>query len=415
MKRLPHRAPGAVRLAGHSHRRGGATLMEVLMAILIMGIGLVSVASLFPISVLRSVQANYLTFGTTHRYNGEQILKAFPHLLFDPDNGGTYQDVNNNPKNNTQNGFDINGFNLSVFMIDPQAVTNNVNLSRTVGLMYRYDGFTTYSQGQPSQTLTPSFADWVSTSPDSWKTRYEVVATNATANTAVLPGLTAQNIFVPVDPTTGNQPTDTTPRVRAVIFNSTSTASQTRPLDQQVNTTPLSANTVDNTPNSIGWATPLPNNFGSVGKVLIQTQARDFTWLMTVRKQFASYDVTVAVFHNRDLSPNLDVAYGNAGGNPADTIGQATGNPQVFYAGQPTMFVTWNAATTQAPYLRKGAWVLDTGSGYWYRIESFTTTAGMATITLDTPAKAGSGLNGTGVAVFYKGIVDVYPIGNLSP
>ena len=66
--------------------RAGVTLMEVLMSVMIMSIGVVSLASLFPISILRGVQATKLTNATVLRYNAEALIDAFPQrFVFDPD------------------------------------------------------------------------------------------------------------------------------------------------------------------------------------------------------------------------------------------------------------------------------------------------------------------------------------------
>ena len=65
MRRLVRTTP---RPAKHP---GGVTLTEVLMSVLVMGIGVISVISLFPISFLRSVQATNLTNATILRYNAE--------------------------------------------------------------------------------------------------------------------------------------------------------------------------------------------------------------------------------------------------------------------------------------------------------------------------------------------------------
>ena len=66
--------------------RTGVTLMEVLMSVMIMSIGVVSLASLFPISILRGVQATKLTNATVLRYNAEALIDAIPQaLVFDPD------------------------------------------------------------------------------------------------------------------------------------------------------------------------------------------------------------------------------------------------------------------------------------------------------------------------------------------
>jgi len=66
--------------------RTGVTLMEVLMSVMIMSIGVVSLASLFPISIMRGVQATQLTNATVLRYNAEALIDAFPQrFVFDPD------------------------------------------------------------------------------------------------------------------------------------------------------------------------------------------------------------------------------------------------------------------------------------------------------------------------------------------
>ena len=60
-------------------RRDGSTLTEVLVALLIMSIGLVSVAVMFPLSVLRSIKGAQLTAATDARYNAEAMLTVFPN------------------------------------------------------------------------------------------------------------------------------------------------------------------------------------------------------------------------------------------------------------------------------------------------------------------------------------------------
>lgn len=57
------------------HARGGATLTEVLMSLLIMSIGIVSVIAIFPISLLRSIQANQLTNARLMRKNVAEELR----------------------------------------------------------------------------------------------------------------------------------------------------------------------------------------------------------------------------------------------------------------------------------------------------------------------------------------------------
>ncbi len=68
-----------------SSSRRGVTLTEVLMSLMIMSIGVTSVAVLFPISVLRSIQSTQLTNAAILKYNAEALLRREPKLLFDPD------------------------------------------------------------------------------------------------------------------------------------------------------------------------------------------------------------------------------------------------------------------------------------------------------------------------------------------
>lgn len=69
-------------------RRKGVTLTEVLMSLMIMSIGISSVAVLFPISVLRSVQASQLTNAAILKYNAEALMRIHNAFIFDPNGDG---------------------------------------------------------------------------------------------------------------------------------------------------------------------------------------------------------------------------------------------------------------------------------------------------------------------------------------
>ncbi len=64
----------------HCPRRG-TSLSEVLVSTLVMSIGVVALATLFPISVLRSIQASQLTNAANLRYNAEAQARAVPELI----------------------------------------------------------------------------------------------------------------------------------------------------------------------------------------------------------------------------------------------------------------------------------------------------------------------------------------------
>lgn len=62
-----------------AHR--GVTLSEVLVSTLVMSIGVVALATLFPISVLRSIQASQMTNAANLRYNAEAQVRTVPELV----------------------------------------------------------------------------------------------------------------------------------------------------------------------------------------------------------------------------------------------------------------------------------------------------------------------------------------------
>ncbi|HET6424360.1 MAG TPA: hypothetical protein VFG20_11790, partial [Planctomycetaceae bacterium] len=58
----------------------GVTLSEVLVSLLVMSVGVVAVATLFPLSVFRTIQATQLTNAAQLRYNFEGMAGAKPEL-----------------------------------------------------------------------------------------------------------------------------------------------------------------------------------------------------------------------------------------------------------------------------------------------------------------------------------------------
>lgn len=62
-------------------RRIGTTLTEVLVSLLVMSIGVISLATLFPISMLKSVEANKMTNSKLLALNAEAIIESNPQIL----------------------------------------------------------------------------------------------------------------------------------------------------------------------------------------------------------------------------------------------------------------------------------------------------------------------------------------------
>jgi type II secretory pathway pseudopilin PulG len=75
---MRHPQPASVIDGGRKRR--GVTLSEVLVSLLVMSVGVVAVATLFPLSVFRTIQATQLTNAAQLRYNFEGMAGARPEL-----------------------------------------------------------------------------------------------------------------------------------------------------------------------------------------------------------------------------------------------------------------------------------------------------------------------------------------------
>ena len=56
-------------------RRSGLTLVEVLMSLMVTGIGILGVVALLPLAYVRAIQATNLTNATILRFNAESTVK----------------------------------------------------------------------------------------------------------------------------------------------------------------------------------------------------------------------------------------------------------------------------------------------------------------------------------------------------
>ena len=65
--------------------RTGMTLMEVLISCAIMTIGIVMVATVFPLATLRVLEASKQTNSTITRYSAEALLDVDPYFVNNPD------------------------------------------------------------------------------------------------------------------------------------------------------------------------------------------------------------------------------------------------------------------------------------------------------------------------------------------
>ncbi|MEX0714936.1 MAG: hypothetical protein WD066_00035 [Planctomycetaceae bacterium] len=347
-----------------SLHRGGVTLTEVLMSVLLTGFGVITLATLFPISVQRTIQATHLTHATILRYNAEAQLDIFPTLLSHPD-GAT--DVTTFARNtSTGDAF--------VYVLDPLGARVMTAAPNTFGgARDRFDGgvgLTTEAAARAFVTLGGS--PGVVGRSDSFTQEKEF------SGDATPTSFSTTSVTLPAEVDLANVPFGTTTSApsRIVLFSNTGRGSQTRTIS-------------DISGQVITWNTPLPGTF-QVEKVRILTPESRYTWMMTVRNLAggSGSQVTVVVFANRAFAPEDEL------------VRQAS-----FVQGSNQLNVNWTGPTK--PSYLAGGYVFDIENGYWYMVQQVTNeTAASATLQLEQPAFANSAS-----AVFMKNVVEAYPIG----
>jgi hypothetical protein len=430
--------------------RGGSTLTEVLVALMIMSIGLVSLAVLFPMSVLRSIKASQFTNATDTRFNAEAMIDVFPNLVKNPD----YTFVAGVPNAHPAENFVVDPLGFAIINqsspilsqyfgnADPsdQILTNPPNANPAIINPNSWT-FRRYSGMQLGTIITEPLADHLVTLPDSWVFQFEAVATAGTIKMdpkATVPTVNgATQLDVPGLGALGI-PLSASNALRAVIFSGDGITSHARTI------TSMGAVAAGDTVDTIKWTedsdstgtltaakdfngngvlddNSLPPSFvtgaSGIGKVRIEQQERRYTWLLTVRKNNTGTqgDVDVVVFFKRPFDEFQKSIKGYAGDEVLIQAAFQQGNTQVS--------VQYPIANK--PFMRKGNYIFDANNAFWYRISNVSTPTQTTlpgnvpgesvTITLDVPANASSPLAPIPArAMFPRAVVDVYPIGTKS-
>ena len=287
----------------------GVTLSEVLVSMLIMSVGVVSLATLFPISVIRTAQATQLTHSVFLRNNAEAAVESNLGLL-----------------NNAQNyGFSGLG------VIDPLGVqlvgapTFNTINGLVIGVgnplgsasVRRTDGLALLPSATAAQRL--AFADQLATLPDSWSLVREeaVTGTNLGASPPTITVGTSTNGLIVRNLATANA---ANALHRMVMFDATGRSAVIQPLNQITgqnlswwNVTPGGA--------SLGTGPSLPTGFTPT-RVRIEAQDRRYTWMMTVRKHW----VPVGPASGADGQPGFS-------GTDDDGVNGTDDNGELHYSG----------------------------------------------------------------------------------
>ncbi|MEO2015605.1 MAG: prepilin-type N-terminal cleavage/methylation domain-containing protein [Fuerstiella sp.] len=447
-----------------TNARHGVTLVEVLMSLMIMSIGVSSVAVLFPISMLRALQATQLTNAAITKYNVETLLDVRPNLIFDPDNDGNL--VEHFRRRNDRN-YVIDPVGFYTHFADGNsaaATTFGNNGTGPAGNITRWGGGLTATDGGNPGT-SPAHARAIrmialnlANQGDGWETQVDTQAGNVTVAGLVqlltdndLTQVPTSALLLPKDGNGGYLVED--PEFyRIVLFSQSGKFSQAFPLLSLDTSTKVAYYTEDL--NGSGGIIPDPgedfNMNGTLDKrslprefrvdldgdgllepgeevasrVLLQSRkVSDFSWLLNVRRRSdgiaRSIDVVVRFNDGVDVTD--------------ERLFQAT-----FLAGTRTVGVRKADGGATEPNIRKGKFIFDANNGVWYRIQdvqepplvnppatpwgnydylvtletSIRASEGAGADGFDDGSLNGSKTNGFGGAMFPAGIVDVYPMGS---
>jgi len=405
--------------------RSGTTLSEVLISLLVMSVGVVSVAALFPIAVLRSVQATQLTNAANLRHNVEAFTRILPQVV---NVGPDWQPVTNyvvndlvvaqtetrrktpsavfecianhtspglEPDWNFRNGglTPLGGpgvtsywrtYSLNNYVVDPLGwhlvdPGNALGLRRYLGnrqstAAFHSNVYRFASYGALNETIATRLAAL----PDSWVQHGESLQF-AIDNT--VPSVTLQDLnenLIDSVPAAYYSSTPNSNFVRLTFIDADNKASHTRYVNGLTGT---------GTAQTVSWTNALPAGFVPA-RIRVEVYDRRFTWMLSVRRGAGgSAQMDCVVFFNRsygvedenvvsavfrkEIGLGADGGFGNVGVD--DDNNGTTDNPEE--RGWPGsddsprnfVIVQYNSAN-DPPFYKKGGYVCDATNLRWYRI-----------------------------------------------
>jgi len=420
--------------------RAGLTLVEVLMSMLVAGIGVLSVIVLLPLSFVRAIQAVNLTNGTILRYNGECLADANPSLFLRWQANQTYA-VGDTIVVSTAGSLSLTALNVTTagtsgispplpWNTTPAATTTDNTVVWTAAAANQYTSaiIPTGSQYPPCFVIDPM--GW-NTLGAPLQTNFgnngagaidpnavprfngELASLGAAAVTARLPDSWIEQARGPVTAFTTNTVTLTGPDLSSVGFSTPAVPGATIPITSRVVMLDVTGKTsatriitgVNPATGVITWGggtnDPLPASFTPVS-ARVETQDTRYTWIFTVHPNppptlgstTPSWNVTATIFFNRPLVAADEQVY------------QATGAD-----GTQTPF-TVNYPAGQKPFIKKGGFLFDCYFGRWYRvINTANDTGSSIQVYVDSSRPQTDVLTNLNFgAVFMRGVIDQYPL-----
>ncbi len=457
-------------IGGRLTRRTGSTLTEVLMSLMIMGIGVVSLATLFPISALRTLEATHMTNSVIGRYNAEALLDAMPELVFDPDGLPATRHTGQNYLVDPLGVLDLQQ-QLTLAVNDP--LLTQFEYSRPATVTWPDPRFRTRYLGDTdivaNRSLFPDIdvARQLATLSDTLSEHGEGFATAYTLNSVTFPvevKLNALADSVAAAQSVGSSDSGW----QLTIFDQSGDFSEVRPVLVPL---PTGANPAGQT---VSFAEALPAGL-TPGLIRIETVDQFYSFLYSVRNRGQSANVDVVVFFKRDFNELSQQVYvgdlrrftlgadGQPGVTGVDDNGNdssGAGDEDVGEIGYPNsddarnsqVVIDWDIGLytppagwpagdpfPPAPPLRKGGYLYDPLNGLWYRIRSVDAvtpardTAALVTLedhirrenTEDLNNSGGIDLSGEdrdndnavdrGGVIIPKGVLAVFPLETKSP
>lgn len=379
-------------------RRRGTTLTEVLMALMVMSIGVISLATLFPISALRVVEATHMTNSTILRHQAEGLMDAASAMAFDPDGDG-------NSAEHSQTTYVIDPLGIWNLRTQTSVPLTDVSLRRfeynrpggiTQPPLSRQTRFLGESTASPRVFTNLDLVRELTSLQDTTTQVVEGTATAFTANSVTFPttdGMDAMSATISSALTiTPTPPSDIGWRV--TLFDVSGRLSEVKTVSVD------SANTSGSS--TVEFDEPLSSELQAIGVGLARLEIADdfYTFMYSVRNTAGTFNFDVVVFFKRDFSelsqqlyigdlrrfnlgtpaaPGLSGVDDNGDGVTDDI--REIGSVGIFNAERDTenssVVVDWNPAlyTTvpEKPPIRRGGYVYDTVNGLWYRIQSIGT------------------------------------------
>lgn len=354
-----NRANRVLSVAARSRaRRAGLSLVEVLMSLLIMGIGVSSLITLFPISAKRVIEATNMTNATVLRYNAEAIIDAQPGYIYAPDfpapaTIGKHYLVD--PLGySALKASGVSVAQVGTFGFVPPA-------SVTIPLPRRYPG---------APGMTEDLARALVASADTFSDQGEGLAVAGSALPVGGP-FTSVTLDPNVDLSALNGLNLTQIEIRASLFDSIGDRSEVRRL----------ASISQPAPHTLTWAQALPSNFTNIGRVVVASNEEYYTWMLSVHRHSSGQTakVEVVVFVKRPIGAKDANSDGVLDGNEAEQVYSAKLVRLVPGTSVENNRVTIDFTGPDKPVVKRGGYLFDTKNCLWYRVSSIVTEAATST------------------------------------